>query len=49
MHAMGLEKCKHHMHDRLFLYKGDKLYTTKEITAKLSKHWKTKGPWHMIL
>ncbi|AET02663.2 DUF4283 domain protein [Medicago truncatula] len=45
---MGLEKCKHNMHGRLFLNKGDKPYTTKEITKKLSQHWKTKGLWHMI-
>ncbi|AES98383.1 hypothetical protein MTR_5g067840 [Medicago truncatula] len=32
VYAKGLEKCKHHMHDRLFLNKGDKPYTAKEIT-----------------
>lgn len=33
---------------RLFLNKGDKPCTTKEISTKLSKQWKTKGQWHMI-
>jgi len=36
------------MHGRLFLNKGDKPYTAKEITAKLSNQWKTKCPWHLI-
>jgi len=33
LYVRGLEKCKHHMHDRLFLNKGDMPYTTKEITT----------------
>ena len=28
--------------------KGDKAYTAKEVSDKLSKHWKTKGPWTLI-
>jgi len=44
----GLEKCKHHMHSRLFLNKGYKSYTAKEIFVKLSKQWRKKGPWHLI-
>jgi len=44
----GLERCKHHMHGRIFLNKGEKSYTSMEINSKLSKLWKTKGMWHMI-
>lgn len=36
------------MHGRLFLHKGDKPYTTKDITDKLCKQWKTKCPWQLI-
>jgi len=28
--------------------KGDKPYITKEVTTKLLKLWKTKGPWYPI-
>jgi len=27
VYVRGLEKCKHHMHGRIFLNKGDKSYT----------------------
>jgi len=36
------------MHGWLVLEKGDKPSIAKEIIAKLSKHWKTTGPWKMI-
>jgi len=48
VYAKGLERCKHHMHIQIFLNKDDKPYTTKEITSKLSKLWKSKASWHMI-
>jgi len=32
----------------LVLNKGDKPYATKDITVKLQKLWKVKGPWHML-
>jgi hypothetical protein len=38
VYIMGLENCKHHMHDRLILNKGDKPYTAKEITTNLLQH-----------
>lgn len=48
LYTRGLERWRHHIHGRLFLNKGDKPYTAKEVTAKLSKHWKTKGTWELI-
>jgi hypothetical protein len=48
VYAKGLERCKHHIYGGLFLNKGDKPYTIKEITAKFLMHWKTKGPWKII-
>jgi hypothetical protein len=48
VYIKGLEKCRHNMHGRLFLNKGDKSYSTKEIIARISKLWKTKGSWEMI-
>lgn len=48
LYSKGLERCRHRIHGRLFLNKGDKPYTAKEVTAKLSKHWKTKGTWELI-
>jgi len=55
VYTIGLEKCKHHIHGRLFLNKGNKSYTAKEATAKLSKTLENKGslgfdfPWSWIL
>jgi hypothetical protein len=48
MYTRGLEKCKHHIHGKLFLNKGDKSYTANEVTTNLSQQWKTKGSWNLI-
>jgi len=47
-YSRGLDFCKINLRGRLVLNKGDKLYATKDITAKLQKIWKVKGPWHML-
>jgi len=47
-YSRGLDYCKINLRGRLVLNKGDKPYATKDITAKLQKLWKVKGPWHML-
>jgi len=47
-YSRGLDFCKINLRGRLVLNKGDKPYATKDITAKLQKIWKVKGPWHML-
>jgi len=47
-YSRGLDFCKINHRGRLVLNKGDKPYATKDITAKLQKIWKVKGPWHML-
>jgi len=44
----GLDVCKTKLHGRLVLNKGDKPYSSKDITVKLQKLWKVKGPWHLL-
>jgi len=47
-YSRGLDFCKINLRGRLVLNKGDKPYATKDITTKLQKIWKVKGPWHML-
>jgi len=47
-YSRGVDYCKINLRGRLVLNKGDKPYATKDITAKLQKLWKVKGPWHML-
>jgi len=47
-YSWGLDYCKINLRGRLILNKGGKPYATKDITAKLQKLWKVKGPWHML-
>lgn len=47
-YTRGVDYCKINLRGRLVLSKGDKPYVTKDITAKLQKLWKVKGPWHML-
>ena len=47
-YSWGLDFCKINLRGRLVLNKGDKPHATKDITAKLQKLWKVKGPWHML-
>jgi len=42
-YAKGLERCKFNPQDMLVLNKGDTPYSSKDIFAKLQKHWKTTG------
>lgn len=45
MYEKGINFCKRNLRGRFVLNKGDKPYTSKEIEAKLQKHWKTAAPW----
>jgi len=45
MYEKGIDFYKRNLRGRLVLNKGDKMYTSKEIEAKLQKHWKTAAPW----
>jgi len=47
-YSRGVDYCKINLRGRLVLNKGDKPYATKDVTAKLQKIWKVKGPWHML-
>jgi hypothetical protein len=47
-YSRGVDFCKINLRGRLVLNKGDKPYATKDVTAKLQKIWKVKGPWHML-
>ncbi|KAK2404765.1 hypothetical protein QL285_054072 [Trifolium repens] len=44
----GLLDCKMNLHGRLVLNKGDKPMSARDLSAKLSTVWKTKGQWRMI-
>jgi hypothetical protein len=44
----GLSDCKKNLHGRLVLNKGDKPWTTHDLTAKLTTVWQTKEQWRMI-
>jgi len=43
----GLDACKIDLRGWLVLNKGDKPYSSKDLSAKLQKLWKVKGPWHL--
>jgi len=49
MYEQGIDVCKRNLRGRMVLNKGDKPYTTKEIEAKLQKHWKTAAPLTLML
>jgi len=48
MYEQGIDVCKKNLSGRLVLNRGDKSYTTKEIEAKLHKHWKIDAPWTLM-
>jgi hypothetical protein len=47
-YAKGVEFCQRNLFGRLVLSKGDKPYTTKDLTTKLMKQWKIFGQWKML-
>jgi len=44
----GVEDCKNALRARLTLYKGEKPYSTRDLSTKLGKHWKTMVAWKMV-
>ena len=48
LYELGLADSQRKLYGRLVLNKGDKLYTTKDVSLKFSKISKTSHPWCMI-
>ena len=46
-YELNLADSEWKLHGWLVLNKGDKRYTTKEVSLKLSKIWKISHPWHL--
>jgi hypothetical protein len=48
VYDQALLECQKKLHERLVLSKGDKPFTAKEITLKLTEIWKTTHPWRLV-
>jgi hypothetical protein len=44
----GVEDCKYALRARLTLSKGDKPYSARDLSNKISKLWKTSAGWKMV-
>ena len=45
---MGVEDCRRVLRARLTLSKGDKPYSSCDLSSKIDKIWKTKAGWKMV-
>ena len=44
----GVEECKNALRARLTINKGDKSYSTRDLSTKFGKLWKTLAVWKMV-